>query len=65
MPFLKSNFRLRPPLSSIDSRLNYSGESLSTQGNGNETDEEALELLCRITARTFRADNRVTSDASL
>lgn len=51
MRFLKSNFRLRPPLSSIDSRLNYSRESLSTQGSDNGTEEEALELLCRITAR--------------
>lgn len=42
MPFLKSNFRLRPPLSSIDSRLNYSRESLSTQGSGNGTEEREL-----------------------
>lgn len=49
MSFLKSNFRLRPPLSSIDSRLNYSRESLLTQESG--TEEGALELLCRITAR--------------
>jgi len=49
--FLKSNFRLRPSLSSIDSRLNYSRESLLTQESGNGTEEGALELLCRITAR--------------
>lgn len=48
--FLKSNFRLRPPLSSIDSRLNYSRESLLTQESGSGTEKRALELLCRITA---------------